>query len=125
MTATVHRAVRPAPGFDPSEREFMGLLTEAAELLGWRWAHFRPARTAHGWRTPVSGPLGAGWPDLVLTRDRDGRMLFAEIKSDHGKLSDEQSEVHEYLRRISRLHGWMQVVTWRPRDFEIAIEVLR
>jgi hypothetical protein len=28
---------------------------ELAKLRGWRTAHFRPARTAHGWRTAVLG----------------------------------------------------------------------
>ena len=107
-----------------TEAEFQGLVTEAAELLGWRWAHFRPAKTAHGWRTPVSGPLGAGWPDLVLVRERDGRMILAELKADSGKLGPDQSEVMAYLRRIERLHGWLSVAVWRPRDFDRVIEVL-
>ena len=60
------------------------MVTELATIYGWRWAHFRVARTKYGWRTAVSGPLGAGFPDLVLTRERDGRMLMVELKTDTG-----------------------------------------
>jgi hypothetical protein len=45
---------------------------------GWRAAHFRPARTAKGWRTPVAAD-GAGFPDLVLVRRT--RIVAAELKS--------------------------------------------
>jgi hypothetical protein len=40
-----------------SEADLLAQVTELAELYGWQWVHFRPARTVHGWRTPVSGPL--------------------------------------------------------------------
>ena len=77
----------------------MAQVIQVAELYGWRWAHFRPARTSKGWRTPASGPLGAGWPDLVLTRERDGRMVLVELKVDDGRVSDDQSAVLDYLER--------------------------
>ncbi len=44
-----------------SERGWQRQVTDAAELFGWTWCHFRPAMTTKGWRTPVSGPLGAGF----------------------------------------------------------------
>lgn len=49
-----------------SEAAFQRQVTGLAQLLGWHWAHFRPGRTERGWATPVSGPIGAGFPDLVL-----------------------------------------------------------
>jgi hypothetical protein len=109
---------------ESTEREFLEHVTEAAEHLGWRWAHFRPARTRHGWRTAVSGPLGEGWPDLVLVRDRDGRMILAELKLRAGVMREAQSAVLDYLRRIERLHGWLTVAVWRPADWERIVEVL-
>jgi hypothetical protein len=48
-----------------TERDWQRQVTDAAELYGWQWAHFRPARTERGWRTPVSGPLGAGFPQVL------------------------------------------------------------
>jgi hypothetical protein len=61
-----------------SERDWQRQVTDAAELFGWTWVHFRPARTEHGWRTPVSGPLGKGWPDLTLIRER---VVYVELKA--------------------------------------------
>lgn len=78
-----------------TESDFMGQVTQMAELFGWRWVHFRPARTSYGWRTPVSGPLGKGWPDLTLVRD--DRMIFAELKRDGEKATPEQEEVLRLL----------------------------
>jgi hypothetical protein len=55
----------------PTEREFQRQVIDLARLLGWRCAHFRPGRTARGWRTPVQAD-GAGFPDLQPVRARDG-----------------------------------------------------
>jgi hypothetical protein len=49
-----------------SERDFQAAVLEAARVFGWHVAHFRPARTAHGWRTPVAAD-GAGFPDIVAS----------------------------------------------------------
>ncbi len=38
-----------------------------------------------------------GWPDLTLVRRRDRRLLFAELKSERGALSQRQAEVLELL----------------------------
>jgi hypothetical protein len=50
---------------------------ELAKICGWRTAHFRPAKTSKGWRTPVSGD-GAGLPDLILVRPPE--IVFAESR---------------------------------------------
>jgi VRR-NUC domain len=70
-----------------SEAELQALLAEVAELAGWWRAHFRPARTVHGWRTPGQYEAGAGWPDLVLVRDC---VLVWELKSGKGKVDPAQ-----------------------------------
>ena len=84
-----------------SEAELQRLVTDMAELYGWEWVHFRPARTDKGWRTPVSGPLGKGWPDLVLVRERDRRILFVELKREGGVLSEHQADVLLSLATIA------------------------
>ena len=91
-----------------TEAEFQRWVTELAEVLGWTHVHFRPAMTSKGYRTPVSGPLGKGWPDLVLVRER---IIFAELKSEKGKVSLEQDFVLEELRRAGA-----EVYVWRPSD---------
>jgi len=95
----------------------MRQVTDAAEMFRWTWAHFRPAMTSKGWRTPVSGPMGAGFVDLVLVRG--DRLVMAELKSQHGRLTPEQRTVLDLLRPAVEVH------VWRPSDLEIALEVLR
>jgi hypothetical protein len=136
-----------------TERDFMAQVTQLAELFGWQWAHFRPAMTTKGWRTPVSGPLGKGWPDLVLVRPP--RLIFAELKRDGGKLAQEQADVLSLLGRfmvevpeipddfpIPRQRSYLDgvftgpdkalhdgpkidVVVWHPRDWEQIEDALR
>lgn len=85
-------------------------VTQLAEYLGWHWAHFRPARTTQGWRTPVSGPLGEGFPDLVLVRARDRRLMFVELKSATGRLRPRQRTVLDTLGHVAEVH------VLRPQD---------
>jgi hypothetical protein len=47
-----------------TEADYMRAIIDLDCLLGYRVAHFRPAKTDHGWRTAVSAN-GAGWPDLT------------------------------------------------------------
>jgi hypothetical protein len=106
-----------------TESDFQRQVTDLAELLGWSWAHFRPAQTARGWRTPVSGPLGKGWPDLTLVRIRDRRLIFAELKRDGGKPNADQAAVLAVLGELAGSR--VEVLVWRPADFEQIAEVLR
>jgi hypothetical protein len=105
------------------ERDFQQQVTDLAELLGWSWAHFRPAQTAHGWRTAVSGPLGKGFPDLVLAHPRKVCVLFAELKAREkgqvAKLSVDQQCVHDVLRMAGA-----RVVIWTPADWDTIVNVL-
>src|SRR5215217_4018452 len=61
---------------EPTEAECQATIIEAARVLGYRVAHFRAARTMHGWRTPLQGD--AGWPDLVIAGH--GHCLVVELK---------------------------------------------
>lgn len=90
-----------------SEADFTRQLIDLAHLTGWRAAHFRPAQTARGWRTPMSGDVG--YPDLTLAKN--GRLIVAELKAEGGSATAEQVA---WLRAI---HGddWRDWV-WRPRD---------
>lgn len=130
-----------------SERDFQRQITDLAEILGWKWAHFRPAQTSKGWRTPVAGPLGAGWPDLVLARGR--RLIFAELKRDGANPTETQRSVLATLAKLSpdedscdcglvkgvdtyhrndcaytRTTG-VEVYVWRPASFDNITTVLR
>lgn len=86
-----------------TERELQSGVVELARILGWRVAHFRPAMTKHGWRTPVQAD-GACFPDVVLVRDR---VLFAELKAGRNRLSPEQAAWLEALREAgAEAHVW-------------------
>jgi hypothetical protein len=108
-----------------SEAEFMFLLlgdakhTGLVTVLGWTYVHFRPARTRRGWVTPVQGPLGKGWPDLVLMRLRDKRLIFAELKANDGKLTPEQDGMEDFLQAMG-----FEYHCWRPKDWDEVVRAL-
>jgi len=90
-----------------TESELQENVVKMAHLLRWRVAHFRPAQNASGrWRTPVAAD-GAGFPDLVLARDRI--VIFAELKADGGRLSDAQ---RDWLAALPDSY------LWRPSDWK-------
>lgn len=95
-----------------TETELQQAVIECARLFGWRVAHFRPAMTRHGWRTPVQAD-GKGFPDLCMARD--GVIAFAEIKSDKGKLAPEQEAWRDEIEGESQQGPEFYV--WRPRDW--------
>jgi len=94
-----------------SEGDLLKCVLDLAKVFGWKTAHFRPARTQHGWRTPVAGD-GKGFVDLVLVRP--GRYLFIELKSEKGKLSAEQENWLGWLRAAV---GSDSVRVLRPSDW--------
>jgi hypothetical protein len=91
-----------------TERELQDWIVGTARLLGWRNAHFRPAWTEKGWRT-ASSYDAQGWPDLCLVRER---IVFAEIKLEHGRLSPEQVAWLDALRDAGA-----EVYVWKPADW--------
>lgn len=106
----------PSPLADPLESVFQKDVIELAHTLGWLCAHFRPALTKHGWRTPVSAD-GAGFPDLILVRDR---VIAAELKREKGKPSDDQQSWLEAFRAAG-----VEAYLWRPSDVDEIFEILR
>lgn len=92
-----------------SEAEFTRQVIKLAKLYGWRVAHFRPAMTKNGWRTPVQGD-GAGFPDLVLVRG--SVVLWVELKVGKNYLTAEQEE---WMMAIGA--AGQAVYVWRPADW--------
>lgn len=91
-----------------SEAELQAAIIDLAHLLGWRVHHSRPARMKDGsWRTPIAGD--AGFPDLCMARD--GVAIWAECKSETGKLSHDQDSWHHELKFAGPLF------VWRPSDW--------
>jgi hypothetical protein len=111
-----------------SESELQGAVIELAHTSGWLVHHTRAARSRKGWRTPIQGD--AGFCDLVLAKN--GCVLFAELKSERGRVSPEQQAWIRALdgerqgallpgqRRVLRPvcdGGWISIVVWRPSDW--------
>jgi len=101
-----------------SEAAFMGQVTDYARLKGWDWFHVQPGLTERGrYRTPVSGTLGAGWPDLILVRQ--DRIIAAELKSARGTVTALQKRVMTVLQG-----ALLEVHVWRPRDWALIEQLL-
>lgn len=109
------------------EAELQRQITDLASVLGWSWVHFRAGMRANGrWEVAVEGPLGKGWPDLVLVRERDRRLIFAELKRELEQPTEDQVAV---LGLLTQLQYWVhrsvdgqevgprtEVFVWRPSD---------
>jgi hypothetical protein len=104
-----------------SEAEFQRRVIKAAHALGWMVAHFRPSMNRRGqWMTAVSAD-GAGFPDLVLVHRASGDLIFAELKSESGKLTEAQTVWLDALGR----GGLGRAFWWRPSEIDAIIERLK
>ena len=98
-----------------TEAEFQTLVIDYAHLMGWRVAHFRPAQTGKGWRTPMQGD--PGFFDLVLARD--GWIIFAELKSEKGQMTPQQWAWYDAVT-----DDGATAVIWRPSDWSDVQKIL-
>jgi hypothetical protein len=90
-----------------TEARFQSQVLKYAALMGWRSYH-----------TYRSDHSAAGFPDLVLIRRP--RIVFAELKSDRGKLTDDQRAW------LVELHACgLEAYLWRPRDIDLITKILR
>ena len=102
-----------------TEAAFTARVIVLAHELGWKVVHFRPARTAKGWRTPCEGDA-EGWVDLILISVKQKRTLFVELKSEKGHITPAQEEWLETLRQAGEVPQ-----VWRPSDFQYICEFLK
>jgi hypothetical protein len=97
-----------APDEQADEEAFLQRVIDLARGLGYRHYHPRDSRKSV-----------AGWPDLVLVRPGRG-VLFAELKTDTGRLTAAQEEWLECLRDAGQ-----EAHVWRPGDMAEIEHVLR
>ena len=109
---------RGEPALIPAEADLQRTIIEAARLHGFRVAHFRPARTEKGWRTPLEGD--AGFPDLILALD--GSVLAWELKGERGRLTAEQEAWRDALGNLAG--GTIDYDLVRPHTLDRALAVL-
>lgn len=113
----------PPAALPVTEGQLQAAVIGAARSLGWRIAHFRPAATARGYRTPMQGHKG--FPDLVLARA--GVVFVWELKGWQGVkrpvLGQPEPEQLEWLAAIGAGVADCRVVY--PADVDAAIVALR
>lgn len=91
-----------------AEADFQRTVVDLAALFGWEAMHVRRSVVrGQRWATATSVP---GWPDLTLWRP--GELLFAELKADRGRVTDDQQRVLDSLAAAGQ-----EVHVWRPRDW--------
>jgi hypothetical protein len=105
-----------------TERRFMGQVVKLAELLGWRVWHDNATNAprackACGTPSPVARNA-AGMLDLILIRRP--RVVWAELKSERSKLTDDQ-----YATLIELRASHQEAYVWRPSDLDQITRILR
>lgn len=101
-----------------SEDDFIRLVISHAKGYGFKVAHFRPAKTARGWRTAVQGD-GKGFPDLVGIRRSDGKSFAWELKVKNNPASEEQIEWLAFFFCVG-----FDARICRPRDWDSMMNFL-
>lgn len=88
----------------PSEEQFQSRVLKLATLRGWLVYHTHFSYRSH-----------KGFPDLVLCRPSDGRVIFAELKVGDRAVSPEQTAWLEALARNPHVEAYLWRWTW-PGD---------
>jgi hypothetical protein len=104
------------------EKDFQKRVVEMATALGWKHMHIGEStkRVRRGSSfILVPDPDCQGWPDLTLCHPRTGKMLFRELKTDTGKLTDPQ---RDWLRTLAKCGQDVDVS--RPRDWDEIVALL-
>lgn len=103
------------PGVDATEADFQRWVIGRAKEWGWRVNHVYRAKLHDGqWRTTCA----VGWPDCTFVRD--GRIVFAELKSKTGRVEPDQDRWLDDLAEIDAA----EVHVWRPADWRVVVETL-
>jgi hypothetical protein len=89
-----------------TEKQFQTQVVALARSLGYR--------VYHPW---LSIRSEKGWPDLAIFKP--GRFLLAELKTEKGKLTQNQELMIEELRQAG-----VEVHVWRPGDWDDIVRIL-
>ena len=100
---------------DITETEFQAQVVELATMLNWRHLHVR--RSIGKGSKWVTATNVVGWPDLLAWRP--GQVIAAELKSETGKATDEQTAVLASLN-VAGIPAYL----WRPSDWDEIARVL-
>jgi hypothetical protein len=96
-------------------------IEQYATLKGWLIHHDRPARTAKGWRTCITG--SKGFPDFLMTRWRTPgekvRLVVIEAKTNSDKPTPHQRAWLDHFRQYGA-----EVYVFYPKDQQTMEKVL-
>ena len=90
-----------------TEKQFQAAVVQFAKLTGWLVYHTHDSRRSE-----------PGFPDLVLVRD--DRIIYAELKTERGRMSAAQRTWQEALICAGAEHR-----VWRPSHWPIIESTLR
>ena len=82
-------------------------VVDTAQLGGWLVYHTYDSRRSQ-----------AGFPDLVMVRS--GRVIFAELKAEKGRIRPEQQMWLDELKKSDAVETYL----WRPSDSEMMQKTL-
>jgi len=104
-----------------TEKQLQSTVLGWAKAYGWLAYHQLDTggRDTNG-NVYYSRRIGPGFPDLVLCHPVWGKLIFAELKTDKGKVSENQQEWLEALRKTKTA-----VYVWRPRDMPEIEQILQ
>ncbi len=104
-----------------SEKELGKFLHDLGELYSWKMYHQVDMGACPNCHRPsFSKRIGTGFPDWVMAHE-NGRLIFAELKSQKGVLKSDQAE---WLKLLNR-HMGTEVYLWRPSDMDSIAQSLR
>lgn len=92
-----------------AEKDWQRTVVEAARLYGWRAFHSYDSRKS----------TGPGFPDLVLVQRARKRIIYVELKTEQGRLTEHQKEWRDDLRAAGQ-----QWFLWRPSQWDEVQQVL-
>ena len=95
------------PVQDASEKVFMDAVIQIAQTCGWDAHHIKPAKYGDTWKTDGL----PGMPDLILIGQRGQGIIWAELKTRTGKLTNIQER-----RIVQLMNNGEECYVWRPSD---------
>lgn len=95
------------PELTVPEKLWQEQVIQLANTCGWDAHHIRPAKYGATWKTDGL----PGMPDLILIGQRGQGIMWAELKTNTGKLSPiQESRITQLLKNGEEVH------IWRPKD---------
>lgn len=101
-----------ADELDASEKVFQSQVIQLAATAGWDAHHVRPGQYGSTFKTDGL----KGMPDLILIGQRGQGIIFAELKSRTGKLSQAQE-----VRIAQLMANGAEVHVWRPANIDAIV----